>query len=140
MPAIDSSKCRCKSPGSRRARIIEPKPSTVPMRVSDVIVGSRTPSRNRYFDCATFGNDLGPQLERRVEDLGAELLAVRLLPRVDRGHAVLRAGRDVRAVGGEAAVAAHAARDQRLGDVVGREQLLLGPGQLEIGSWAQCKR
>ena len=76
--------------------------------------------------------DLGPELDRRVEDLGAELIAVRLLPRPDRGHTVTRARRDVPAVRVETAVAAHAARNERLGDVVIGEQLRLGPGQLEI--------
>ena len=47
-------------------------------------------------------------------------------------------GEHVRAVGGEAAVTTHAARDERLGDGVGREQLLLGPGQLEVAHGAKC--
>ena len=111
-----SSKYRCRSPTLRRARIIEPKPSTVPMRVSDVIVGSRTPSRSRYFDCATFGNALGPQLERRVEDLGAELSrGATAATRRSRARGTACAARRTRRRR-EAAVAAHAAGDQRLGD------------------------
>ena len=36
-----------------------PNPSTVPMRVSDEIVGPGTPLRRRSFDCSTLGNDAG---------------------------------------------------------------------------------
>ena len=53
------------------------------------------------------------------------------------GHAVLGAGRDVGAVVVEAAVAAHAAGDERLGDRMGREQLLLGPLRLAAWSYSQ---
>ena len=58
VPATLSSKCCWMSPTSTR-RIIDPKPSTVPMRVSDEIIGPRTPSRSRNFDCATFGYTSG---------------------------------------------------------------------------------
>ena len=36
-------------------RIIAPNPSTVPIRVSVEIMGSRTPASSRNRDCATFG-------------------------------------------------------------------------------------
>ena len=60
----DSSKKRCMSPGCTW-RIIEPKPSTVPMRVSDVIVGSRTPSPQQVLRLRDVRERLGPQVERR---------------------------------------------------------------------------
>ena len=58
---------------------------------------------------------------------------------VDRRHAVARARRHVRAVGVEAAVAAHAAGDERLGDVVPGEQLGLGPRELDIAHRGECR-
>src|SRR5262249_40207921 len=58
VPLTLSSKKRWMSPTSTW-RMTEPKPSTVPMRVSDEVIGPRTPSRNKYFDCATFGKLFG---------------------------------------------------------------------------------
>ena len=72
------------------------------------------------------GEVRGPGVERHVEHLGAEQLGVLRLPRLDGGDAVLGAGRHVVAVVVEAAVAAHAALDERLGHRVVREQLGLG--------------
>ena len=54
VPSIDSSKNRWRS-GTLAWRIIAPKPSTVPTRVSVMIIGSRTPCSSRYRDCATLG-------------------------------------------------------------------------------------
>ena len=139
MPAIDSSKCDCMLVDLHRADHRAEALDGADARRATEIVGSRTPSRSRYFVCATFGNDLGPQLERRVEDLGAELLAVRLLPRLDRGHAVAGARRHVLAVRVESAVAAHAAGDERLGDVVTGEELGLGPRELDINHRGECR-
>ena len=51
------------------------------------------------------------------------------------GTRCLRAGRDVGAVGVEAAVAAHAAGDERLGDGVVGQQLGLGEGRPGRSSW-----
>ena len=138
MPSMLSAKWRCMF-STLTARIIEPKPSTVPMRVSALIVGPANALAQQELRLRDVREHLGPQLERRVEDLGAELLAVRLLPRLRRGHAVLRARRHVRAVVGEAAVTAHTAGDERLGDAVVREQLGLGPVQLEVAHGPECK-
>ncbi len=54
-----------------------PKPSTVPMRVSVAISGSGTPAVMRKLRLGDVGEVRGPGVERDVEDLGAELLAVR---------------------------------------------------------------
>ena len=75
---------------------------------------------------------VGPLLDRRVENVVAEQLAMRLLPRLRRGYTIFRARRHVAAVVGEPAVTANSARDERLGHVVVREQLDLGPLQLEV--------
>ena len=63
------------------ARIIEPKPSTVPMRVSALIVGPGTPSRRRNFVCATFGNTSGHS------SIGASRISVPNCSRCDCCHA-----------------------------------------------------
>ncbi len=67
---------------------------------------------------------LGPGLQRRVDDLAAELLAVSSLPRLDRRRSEPRPRRQVPAIGAEAAVAPDTTRQQRLGHVVAREQLV----------------
>ena len=69
---------------------------------------------------------VGPRLDRRVKDLGAERAPVLFLPCGERGRAEPGAGRDVGAVVQKTAVAADAAGDERLLEVVGREQLLGG--------------
>ncbi len=82
MPSIDSTKNRGMAPGWTW-RIIEPKPSTVPIRVNEVIVGSRTPARNRYFVCATFGNGSGHSSS------GASRTSVPNVARCDSCHATI---------------------------------------------------
>ena len=76
------------------------------------------------------GVGAGPRVEGDVEQRGAELLGPLLLPVPDGGPAVLGAGRDVAALGVEPAVAAYAAGDQRLGDSLALQQLLVGPVDL----------
>ena len=63
--------------------MLAPKPSTVPMRVSVGMSGSGTPGLMRKRGLLDVGEVLGPGVERDVEHLGAELLAVLLLPGVD---------------------------------------------------------
>ncbi len=89
-----------------------PKPSTVPMRVSACDRRPGNARAEQELRLRDVREHLGPQLDRCVEHLGTEHLAVRLLPCLDCRHPVLGARRDVRAVGGEAAVAAHAAGDE----------------------------
>ena len=69
---------------------------------------------------------LGPGVEGQVEERSAELASVLRLPRLDRRDSDLRAGRDVVTVVVEPAMASHATRDQRLGEVVALEELRLG--------------
>ena len=71
----------------------------------------------RNFDCSTFGKFSG-QVSSGMSSIGVPNCRACCLPRLDRGHAVQRAGRHVGAVVVEPAVAAHAAGDQRLGEVV----------------------
>ena len=67
-----------------------------------------------------------PPFERHIDELGAEALAVLLAPGRDGRAAATGTGRDVGPVGVEAAVAAHAAGDQRLAHRQVAQELALG--------------
>ena len=88
------------------------------MRVSVEMIGSGAPDWIRRRACVDVRVVLGPRLERDVEQRRGELLGPLRFPRLDGRHAVARPRRDVGAVVVEAAVAAHAAGDERLGVVV----------------------
>ena len=96
------------------------------------------PRASRYRACATFGKGSGhiSSGASRISVPNCSRCAA-ATPRSRARGASCAARRS--AVGVEAAVAAHAARDQRLGDRIGREQLLLAPGQLQICHRRQCK-
>ena len=108
-----------------------PKPSTVPMRVSVAMMGSGTPAADEELGLLDVG-EVG-RARCRAGRRGASVPKVGPvlgLPGLDGRHPVAGAGRDVGAVVVEAAVAAHAVGDERLGEVVVGEQLGLGVGQL----------
>src|SRR3546814_20208136 len=87
-------------------------------------------SRRRHTRCAlvtgvqTCAPPIWPGLDRGMEDLGAEVRAVLVLPGGQRRPAEPGARRDVAAVVEEPTVAAHAASQERLLDVVGGQELL----------------
>ena len=106
--------------------MLAPYPSTVPMRVSVAMSGSGTPARMRKRACSTLGN------ERSHHSSGTSISSVAKRSQFCSPHAAMaghpepRPGRDVAAVVVEAAVAAHAAGEQRLGDRQVGQELLLG--------------
>ncbi len=106
---MSSSKARATS-GTGRCRSIPPNPSTVPMRVRELMIGLGRPGADEQLGLGHVGEVLGPGVEGHVEDGGGELLPALLLPGLDGRPTVLGPGRDVAALVVEAAVAAHARR------------------------------
>ena len=123
VPAIDSSKCDCRSStctcADHRAEAFDGADARERR-------DRRARARPRATGTSTARRSGTPRATARAARRGSRCRTARgATAATPRSRApVLRAGRDVRAVGGEAAVAAHAARDQRLGDGVGREQLV----------------
>ena len=102
-----------------------PNPSTVPIRVSAVMIGSGAPWRMRNFDCSTLGKFSG-QVSRGTSRIGVENCSTRCSSQASMaGTRYFVRGRDVVALFVESAMAADALGDQRFDDFVIGKQLRL---------------
>ena len=131
-----SSKCGCMS-STVTARIIEPKPSTVPMRVSDAIVGAGHALAQQILRLRDVRER--PRATTRAARRGSRCRTVRGAPAAtprSRARGTSCAATRTRRRRCSRRGSARRPAIERLGDVVGRQQLRLGPVQLQVRSSA----